>query len=145
LVIASLTLDGHAVLSAHIHENFGEMDVSGKSQQVCLRDFGWMKQCDLFIAVLPLDESQNVIHSSGTAIELGWASALGKPVVLVCHPAPKYSHLILGLHAVTCTIALDINRSDLGEAVREAVALLLTSRATQPRIDQPNSAPQIFS
>lgn len=145
LVIESLTLDGHAVLSAHVHENFGELDVRGMSREVCLRDFGWMRQCDLFVAVLPLDELQNVIHSSGTAIELGWASALGRPVVLVCDPAPKYSHLILGLHAVTRTIALDINRSDLGEALREAVAMLLSTRATPLQVEHSDSGAQVFS
>jgi len=77
LVIASLTLDGHAVLSALSTRTLERWMLAESLKQVCLRDFGWMKQCDLFIAVLPLDESQNVIHSSGTAIELGWPPLLG--------------------------------------------------------------------
>jgi nucleoside 2-deoxyribosyltransferase len=95
-----LRRQGHKVLSAHLYENFGEMDVSGRVQEVCSRDFQWMRQCDLFVAVLPLDRDGNVICSSGTSVELGWASAMGKPIVLVCDPEAKYSHLVIGLDAV---------------------------------------------
>ena len=124
-VIASLADAGHEVLSAHVYENFGEMDVSGMFQQVCLRDHLWMRQCDVFVAVLPLDQDGNVIHSAGTSVELGWASALGKPIVLVCDTEPKYSHLVIGLDAVARVIKVDIDHEDLGDAVSRAVIGLL--------------------
>jgi nucleoside 2-deoxyribosyltransferase len=127
-VIAALAERGNKVLSAHRYERFGQMDVSGKFREVCLRDYGWMKECDLFVAVLPLDANGNVIVSSGTSIELGWASAMGKPIILVCDPAPKYSHLIIGLDAVANTLKIDINRPDLTSVLCAGVDRMLTAR-----------------
>ena len=127
-VIAAVGGLGHKVLSAHVHERFGELDVSGKFQEVCSRDYRWMLQCDLFLAVLPLDETGSVILSSGTAIELGWASALNKSIILVCDPAARYSHLIIGLDAIADVVKVDINRNDLPTAVCEAVAQALGRR-----------------
>jgi len=132
LIVQSLVGSGHRILSAHFHERFGKKDVTGESQHVCSRDFRWMQQCDVFVAVLPLDAHGNVIHSAGTAVELGWASALGKPIVLVCDPAPKYSHLVIGLGAVARVMQVDINRPDLGLAVREAVRCVLESADLAP-------------
>ncbi len=124
-VIAALRNRGHRILSAHLFENFGEMDVSGQYQEVCHRDFQWMRQCDLFVAVLPLDGAGNVICSSGTAVELGWASAMGKPIALVCDVSSRYSHLVIGLDAVARVAKIDINRLDLDAALCRAVADLL--------------------
>jgi nucleoside 2-deoxyribosyltransferase len=124
---------GYRVLSAHEHENFGEMDVSGKFQWVCSRDFQWMLQCDVFVAVLPLDENGKAIYSAGTSVELGWASAMGKPIVLVCDPAPIYSHLVIGLDAVARVTKVDINRADLGSALCDAVGTLVGSIAPSSR------------
>lgn len=124
-VLLALGRGGHRLLSAHLFENFGEMDVTGMFQDVCRRDFRWMHQCQLFVAVLPLDGNGKAIQSSGTAVELGWASAMGKPIVIVCDPAPVYSHLVTGLDAIARVAKVDINRFDLGEAVCEAVRDLL--------------------
>lgn len=129
LSIASLRDQGYRVLSAHEYESFGEMDVSGKFHEVCSRDFQWIRRCDVFVAVLPLDENGKVIYSAGTSVELGWASAMGKPIVLVCDPAPIYSHLVIGLDVVTRTSKVDINRVDLGSALCDAVASLLDAMA----------------
>ena len=125
LVISGLANLGCQILSAHQHEGFGEMDVSGKFQEVCARDFQWMQQCDIFVAVLPLDETGTVVHSAGTSVELGWASAIGKPIVLICDPAPVYSHLVIGLGAVSEVVKIDINRPDLARALCEVVANLV--------------------
>jgi nucleoside 2-deoxyribosyltransferase len=118
LTVAALHDSGHRVLSAHIFENFGKMDVSGKFQEICSRDYQWMQQCDVFVAILPLDADGNVIFSSGTAVELGWASAMDKPIILVCDPAPKYSHLSMGLDAIARVTKVDINRADLAQFLR---------------------------
>ena len=130
-IVAALVERGHKILSAHLHERFGEMDVSGKFQEVCSRDYRWMLQCDLFVAVLPLDGKGNVIFSSGTSIELGWASAMGKPIILVCDPAPKYSHLIIGLDAIANVIKIDINRTDLTAAVCDTAVRMLKDQNFQ--------------
>lgn len=129
--IDGLRKRGYRVLSAHEYENFGEMDVSKKFQEVCSRDFQWMKQCNVFVAVLPVDENGKVVYSTGTFVELGWASAMGKPIVIVCDPAPIYSHLVIGLDAVARVKKIDINRKDLGSTICCAVALLLDIRAHQ--------------
>jgi nucleoside 2-deoxyribosyltransferase len=123
--IAALESGGHRVLSAHVFEQFGKMDMAGLFREVCQRDYAWMRQCDAFVAVLPLDSRGEVIHSGGTSVELGWASALGKPIVLVCDPAPRYSHLVLGLDAVARVVHLDINAPDLPAALCAAVGSLL--------------------
>jgi nucleoside 2-deoxyribosyltransferase len=120
-VISGLAEEGHQILSAHLHEGFGEMDVSGKFQEVCARDYRWMRQCDVFVAVLPLDANGNVVVSNGTSVELGWASAIGKPIVIVCDPAPKYSHLVIGLDAIARVVKVDIGRPDLAVAVCDAI------------------------
>jgi hypothetical protein len=120
-VISGLTAEGHKIFSAHLTERFGEMDVSGKFQEVCARDYRWMRQCDVFVALLPLDANGDVIVSNGTSVELGWASAMGKPIVIVCDSAPKYSHLIIGLDAIARVVKVDIGRPDLAAAVCDAI------------------------
>ena len=127
--IDGLRSQGYQVLSAHEHENFGEMDVREKFQEVCFRDFQWMQKCNVFVAILPLDENGKVVHSAGTSIELGWASAMDKPIVLICDPAPIYSHLVIGLDAVTRVAKIDINREDMDSALCDAVAALLGATA----------------
>jgi hypothetical protein len=124
-VIAGLRNGGYKVRSAHEYEDFGRMDVNGKSREVCSRDFRWMRQCDLFVAVLPVDEGGAVIHSAGTMVELGWASTMEKPIVLVCDPSQLYSHLVTGLGAVAPVAKIDINLPDLVSDVCGAVAGLL--------------------
>ena len=109
------------IVSAHVYENFGEMDVRGKFQQVCARDYQWMRECDLFLAILPLDSHGKAIYTSGTFVELGWASAMGKPIVLVRDPAPKYSHLIAGLDAVTRVAEVYINEKKFEEVLCQTV------------------------
>ena len=133
--IASLRSRGYRVISAHQHENFGERDVSGKFQDICSRDFQWMRQCDIFVAVLPLDGNGKVIHSAGTSVELGWASAMNKPIVLICDPSPIYSHLVIGLDAVARVAKIDINRGDMGSLLCDTViALLGATPAASPRL-----------
>lgn len=121
-IISDLRSNGYVILSAHEHENFGEMDVRGKSLEVCARDLEWMKECAVFVAVLPIDQNGEAICSMGTAVELGWASAMGKPIIIVCDPMLVYSHLINGLGAVARVVTVDINRTDFTDMVRVAMA-----------------------
>lgn len=114
-VLNILEKNQYNILSAHRYENYGEMDVSGKYEQVCSRDYNWMNACDLFAAVLPLDSNGDVICSSGTSVELGWASAKGKPIILIRDVAPKYSHLVAGLNAVTRVAEVYINEKEGAE------------------------------
>ena len=120
-VLKILKKANYRILSAHTYENFGEMDVSNKFQEVCARDFQWMKECDLFLAVLPLDSKGEVISSSGTSVELGWASAMRKPIILVRHSAQKYSHLIAGLNVMTHVAEVYINEKNFEVVLCHAV------------------------
>ncbi len=119
---------GYNVLSAHIYESFGELDVSGKYSEVCSRDFGWMNQCDVFIAILPLKPNGEIIHSNGTAVELGWASALKKTIIIIRDSAPKYSHLVAGLNAITKVKDLYINSNDFDELLTKSLTELNISK-----------------
>ncbi|HEX5869698.1 MAG TPA: nucleoside 2-deoxyribosyltransferase [Longimicrobium sp.] len=56
-------------------------------------DFEALRAADVVVAI-PED-------SMGVAVELGWASALGKEIVLVLDPRFRYSPLITALHCIT--------------------------------------------
>jgi nucleoside 2-deoxyribosyltransferase len=141
---------GFQVLSAHRFESFGLMDVEGQSEKVAERDFQWMCQCDVFVALLPLDDDCKPVRSDGTCVELGWASALRKPIVVVRSTRHVYSHLITGLVAITSASTLDyeevirtpglVNAAVLTALVaagtsggaKSAAALVATSGANPP-------------
>lgn len=107
-VICELEKNSYKVLSAHRYESYGKLDVSNQEIMVCKRDFGWMKECDLFIAVLPEGRDGYSIRTDGTCVELGWASSMKKPVVILTSENTKYSHLIKGLPAVASVEFVDI-------------------------------------
>lgn len=115
---------GYKVLSAHVYEKFGEMNVSGMYAEVCSRDFKWMNDCDVFIAILPLKPNGEIIHSSGTSVELGWASALNKKIVIIRDSAQKYSHLVAGLHAIANVKELFLNNKDFEERLNQCLTEL---------------------
>jgi nucleoside 2-deoxyribosyltransferase len=127
-VISISQTNGYKVLSAHVYENFGEMDVSGKYAEVCRRDFNWMKECDVFIAVFPLKPSGEIIHSSGTCVELGWASVLKKRIVIIRDSATSYSHLIAGLDAIADVKELFLNNTDFEVNLNQILSELKTSK-----------------
>ncbi len=99
-ILSELSAEGYEILSAHRYENYGEMDVSNKEREVSARDFSWMVRCDLFIAVLLDDGEGRPIRTDGTCVELGWASALGKKIIIIHSEQARYSHLVAGLDAV---------------------------------------------
>jgi nucleoside 2-deoxyribosyltransferase len=106
-ITTSVAADGLRVLSAHLTEGFGEEDVRGKSLEVARRDYNWMSDCDVFVAVLPAGADGRPYRSDGTCVEIGWAAALGRPVVLVVDARAEYSHLVQGLSAITSVQQLD--------------------------------------
>lgn len=83
---------GYTVHNAHKREAWGERFMTPEE---CTRvDFEEISSCDHFVA-LPGDPA-----SPGTHVEIGWASALGKPVTLLFEGAKEYAFLVRGLHAV---------------------------------------------
>ncbi len=112
LVERALTVldsNGYMTLSAHRHEGFGELDVSEQQKEVCSRDRAWMKNCDCFVAILPSTQDGMPIRTEGTAVELGWASALNKRIIILHDPKAIYSHLIAGLESVADVTYLNID------------------------------------
>lgn len=59
----------------------------------CSLDLDEIKNADLVIAI-PDD-------SMGVAVELGWASAMGKNILLILNKEQDYSPLVLNINAIT--------------------------------------------
>jgi hypothetical protein len=124
--VAVLEAAGALVTSAHIAEGFSVVDLS--SEEVTVRDHAWCVSCDVYVALLPTDAEGATYPSAGTAVELGWVSALGKPIVALWDSSrPRaYSHLIRGLNEITPVVFLDLlearaNPGLLTETVESAV------------------------
>jgi nucleoside 2-deoxyribosyltransferase len=90
---------GFHVFSAHECERYGEDSHCFSPADVTARDLAWAKACDIYVGILPLDDHGQPYRSDGTHIEIGWATALGKKVVLLLDDSATrpYSHLVLGL------------------------------------------------
>lgn len=122
---------GGTVFSAHVAEKFGADTPLFSPRQVSVRDFDWMHRCDVFVPVLPVCED-TLLRTDGTHVELGWASALRKPIMLVTQQpmVSSASHLLRGLPAIA-----DVSLFDVA-AVAESPAELLVSvdRAVRPPV-----------
>jgi len=124
-----LKMNGYKILSVHQEEEFGKSAVMQNPDDVCLHDYTWMQQCDIYICFLPVSKTGQIYRSDGTCIELGWASALGKPVVILMDKRSVYSQLIQGLNAITRVIHLDIKAfMDTPSLLTEAVRTLSCQR-----------------
>ena len=91
LVIGKLTDMGCQVYSAHVAEKFGIDTKQFTPEAIYERDFGWMQGCDVFVPVLLSEGAGRPIRTDGTFIEIGWASALGKPVLALLEIAEPIS------------------------------------------------------
>lgn len=65
--------------------------------------------------------------SAGTHVELGWASALGKPIVLLLERGHEYAGLVTGLGSVTSVTSVEmvdgvVRFDELDSAVARALA-----------------------
>ncbi|MFI5753378.1 nucleoside 2-deoxyribosyltransferase [Streptomyces sp. NPDC051644] len=107
--IGTVKEHGGNVFSAHVVEKFGAETAAFTPEQVSVRDFRWMKKCDVFVPVLPVLEDGILRRTDGTHVELGWATAMGRPIVLITKQpfAESASHLLKGLHQVGFVQAID--------------------------------------
>jgi len=117
--LETLESNGFKTLSAHRYERFGKMDVSKLQKEVCQRDRNWMQVCDVFVAILPSDPEGIPVRTEGTAVELGWASALNKKIFILCDKRAVYSHLVSGLGAVA-----DVTYIETDEFLKNPVMLV---------------------
>ncbi|MBL1099187.1 nucleoside 2-deoxyribosyltransferase [Streptomyces coffeae] len=120
-IIDAVSAAHGTVFSAHVAERFGADTKLFSPEQVSVRDFDWMRRCDVFVPVLPVDKAGELMRTDGTHVELGWASALGRPVVVVTPTplAPNASHLLRGLPSIG-----DVTVFDLAEAQANPAELL---------------------
>jgi hypothetical protein len=122
-LLETLESSGWEVFSAHRAEGFSTESEKFCSQKIVTRDFDWMKRCDLFVAILP-PGPEGVLRTDGTHVELGWASALGKPIVAVAPlPMPEtYGHMLRGLGGIAQVDYINIfDVQKRPEALREAL------------------------
>ncbi|MFY1831981.1 nucleoside 2-deoxyribosyltransferase [Myxococcus fulvus] len=83
---------GLRVFNAHRRESWGREFLAPEE---CTRlDFEEIRSSDAFIAF------PGAPASPGTHVEIGWASALRKPLILFLEGGKEYAFLVRGLHAV---------------------------------------------
>jgi nucleoside 2-deoxyribosyltransferase len=129
----ALEAEGHSVFLAHERESWGAALMP--PEECTPLDFAEMHAADIVCAHLGSPPSH------GVHIELGWASALGKPIVLLLSPGQTHSPLVYGLETVTAVTRLHLDDRPLADAVPEIVsavaallprgAFMLTSEGTR--------------
>ncbi len=83
---------GYEIHNAHKRESWGEF--FWEPEDCTKLDYEEIYKADVFIA-FPGSPA-----SPGTHIEIGWASALGKKIILLLEKEKYYAHLIKGLHMI---------------------------------------------
>lgn len=89
LLIELVESFGHQVISSHRREEFGAAWM--EPDECTPLDYEAIRKCDLIIA-LP-----GRPFSGGVHIEIGWASAFGKKIILLLEGHEPYSSLVEGL------------------------------------------------
>ncbi|EAU64711.1 putative (deoxy)cytidine deoxyribosyltransferase [Stigmatella aurantiaca DW4/3-1] len=84
---------GLRVFNAHRRELWGREFM--KPEECTRLDFEEIQSSDAFVAF------PGAPASPGTHVELGWASAMRKPVILLLEEGKEYAFLVRGLHTVT--------------------------------------------
>ncbi|MGW5735273.1 MULTISPECIES: hypothetical protein [Streptomyces] len=109
---------GFSVHNAHRREAWGA-ELMAPAECTPL-DQEEIRKADVFVGFPGLPASP------GTHIEMGWASAFDKPIVLLLEEGQEYAFLVRGLHAVATVeyvVFGDLKTAlaDIDEAVRRAV------------------------
>lgn len=103
-LIAGLEGENYHVYNAHRRESWGAKFLTPDE---CTRlDYEEISASTVFVA-FPGQPA-----SPGTHIEIGWACALGKPIVLLLEDGTDYAFLIRGLHTVANVTYLTISDTD---------------------------------
>ncbi|MFF3552446.1 nucleoside 2-deoxyribosyltransferase [Streptomyces tsukubensis] len=92
VLIKHFEAQGLSVHNAHRREAWGAELM--RPEQCTKLDQDEIRKADVFVA-LPGRPA-----SPGTHIEIGWASAFGKPIVLLLEREHEYTFLVQGLHTV---------------------------------------------
>ncbi|AHI66610.1 nucleoside 2-deoxyribosyltransferase [Burkholderia thailandensis] len=103
---------GWDVHCAHRREHWGREFMT---PAVCTKtDYEQISLCDYFVAF------PGAPASPGTHIELGWASALGKPIVLLLEADKEYAYLVRGLDEITRIERVEFSGGGIDPAAIEA-------------------------
>jgi len=103
LVHQLLERAGIEVVSAHRDERWGHDEPP--PEIIAKRDFAWMKACSAAVMVLGTP-AQPVWRTDGTFMELGWATSVDKPVVLIGDLDSYRSPLVRGLPSLSGRIRI---------------------------------------
>lgn len=106
------------ITDVHQYREIGseeEFLISGESHAICTRDRFDVCNCDMIFAYVPRELNARR-PSWGTGVEIGWASARGKPIVLVTDDANLAAHPL-----VRESVGWIVPRLDLGVAVVNSV------------------------
>lgn len=99
-------------------EQYGNDPRFGTSRAIASKNLFDVQNCDMMLAYLPKQAREEAGHiSSGTLIEIGWANALRKPIVLVSDDEEAINHPVIN---AACGWVLD----NLDDAVAVAVGIL---------------------
>lgn len=125
---------GAAVFSAHHNEEWGAGWLP--AHECTPADFHAIRAADVVCAIVGAPQS------GGVAVELGWASASGRPVVVILTPDVPYTPMIHGIGTVTRAVFIeDRNHWDEGftlQVVSEAARIALVDNRSHDR-DQSTS------
>ncbi|HET8683396.1 MAG TPA: nucleoside 2-deoxyribosyltransferase [Micromonosporaceae bacterium] len=120
---------GARVFSAHHNERWGAGWLP--AEECTPADFRAMRVADVVCAIVGSPPS------GGVAVELGWASALAKPVLVVKAPDSACTPLIDGLGSITRTAYLTDDGVWGERFFAEALALIATIADADP-VDSPH-------
>ncbi|SDL27637.1 Nucleoside 2-deoxyribosyltransferase [Lentzea albidocapillata subsp. violacea] len=112
-LIEGLEQAGYLVHNAHRRESWGAKFLTPDE---CTRlDYDEIASCTVFVAF------PGAPASAGTHIEMGWASSMGKPIVLLLEENQEYAFLVRGLHTVADVTYLTYSADEdlAGQVVRK--------------------------
>lgn len=110
-LIERLESEGYKVHNAHRREAWGAEFL--RPEECTRLDFDEIVDCSVFVA-FPGHPA-----SPGTHVEIGWASAMGRPIVLLLEEGQEYAFLVRGLHTVADVTYLTVRD---GEHIADQVA-----------------------
>ena len=103
--------------SAHRLESYGE-EIPEFPEDVYTRDWRYASTCSALVVILPSDPTGHLYRTDGTFIELGWATALRKKLIIVTDPSANgRSYLLDGLIKTSAAVVVPIEDSRRNDKV----------------------------
>ena len=112
-IVSFVRDQGHEIFSPVETQRF--IYKRANPETVTGREFEYLKYCDV-VMIKPDDPP-----SGGAHVQLGWASAFGKPIIILTEGSKRYSKLVRGLEAVTTCKYVDITKEDKLQKLKEAL------------------------